>query len=296
MKPGRMDKIISDVKSFPSMSNMPVKILKLIDDPQSSAAKIEELLRYDPGITANILKLTNSAYFGLSSRVGSVRQAIVLLGWRHLGKLVVASCVNAILDKPVPGYDLPAGELWRHSIAVSVAAELLAKELGISANDEIFTAALLHDLGKLVLANYVREDLQAIETAAGEGIPFHAAERRVLGTDHAEIGARLLKSWSFPLSLVKAVRWHHDPDAAKEPRAITDLVHVANMLCLMIGIGVGREGLRYEPSQAAAKRLGLKTRQLEFVASQTLQWANELSEVFEAGQANVGSPPATGAE
>ncbi|OQX65374.1 MAG: hypothetical protein B5M55_04105 [Desulfococcus sp. 4484_242] len=296
MKPGRMDKIISDVKSFPSMSNMPVKILKLIDDPQSSAAKIEELLRYDPGITANILKLTNSAYFGLSSRIGSVRQAIVLLGWRHLGKLVVASCVNAILDKPVPGYDLPAGELWRHSIAVSVAAELLAKELGISANDEIFTAALLHDLGKLVLANYVREDLQAIETAAGEGIPFHAAERRVLGTDHAEIGARLLKSWSFPLSLVKAVRWHHDPDAAKEPRAITDLVHVANMLCLMIGIGVGREGLRYEPSQAAAKRLGLKTRQLEFVASQTLQWANELSEVFEAGQANVGSPPATGAE
>jgi len=296
VKPGRMDKIISDVKSFPSMSNMPVKILKLIDDPQSSAAKIEELLRYDPGITANILKLTNSAYFGLSSRVGSVRQAIVLLGWRHLGKLVVASCVNAILDKPVPGYDLPAGELWRHSIAVSVAAELLAKELGISANDEIFTAALLHDLGKLVLANYVREDLQAIETAAGEGIPFHAAERRVLGTDHAEIGARLLKSWSFPLSLVKAVRWHHDPDAAKEPRAITDLVHVANMLCLMIGIGVGREGLRYEPSQAAAKRLGLKTRQLEFVASQTLQWANELSEVFEAGQANVGSPPATGAE
>jgi len=296
VKPGRMDKIISDVKSFPSMSNMPVKILKLIDDPQSSAAKIEELLRYDPGITANILKLTNSAYFGLSSRIGSVRQAIVLLGWRHLGKLVVASCVNAILDKPVPGYDLPAGELWRHSIAVSVAAELLAKELGISANDEIFTAALLHDLGKLVLANYVREDLQAIETAAGEGIPFHAAERRVLGTDHAEIGARLLKSWSFPLSLVKAVRWHHDPDAAKEPRAITDLVHVANMLCLMIGIGVGREGLRYEPSQAAAKRLGLKTRQLEFVASQTLQWANELSEVFEAGQANVGSPPATGAE
>jgi len=283
VKRGRMDKIISDVKSFPSMSNVAVKILKLIDDPQSSAAKIEELLRYDPGITANILKLTNSAYFGLSSRIGSVRQAIVLLGWKQLGKLVVASCVNAILDKPVPGYDLPAGELWRHSIAVSVAAELLAKELGISADDEIFTAALLHDLGKLVLGNYVKKDLQAIEAAAGEGIPFHAAERQVLGTDHAEIGARLLKSWSFPASLVKSVRWHHEPDGPKDPGAIIDLVHVANMLCLMIGIGVGREGLRYEPSPAATKRLGLKTLQLELVASQTLQWANELSEVLETG-------------
>lgn len=283
MKQGRMNEIISDVRSFPSMSGTAVKVLKLVDDPESTASKIEELLRYDPAITANILKLTNSAYFGLPARIGSVRQAIVLLGWKRLGKLVMTSCVNAILDKPVPGYDLPSGELWRHSIAVSVAAELLAKELGIAADDEVYTAALLHDLGKLVLGNYVKEDLQAIEMAAGEGIPFQVAEREVLGTDHAEIGGRLLKSWSFPDSLVKSVRWHHEPDGAKEPSVIIDLVHVANVLCLMIGIGVGREGLRYEPSPAATKRLGIKTRQLELVASQTLQWANELSDLFGAG-------------
>jgi len=283
VKKGRMNEIISDVRSFPSMSGTAVKVLKLVDDPESTASKIEELLRYDPAITANILKLTNSAYFGLPARIGSVRQAIVLLGWKRLGKLVMTSCVNAILDKPVPGYDLPSGELWRHSIAVSVAAELLAKELGIAADDEVYTAALLHDLGKLVLGNYVRKDLQAIERAAGEGIPFQVAEREVLGTDHAEIGGRLLKSWSFPESLVKSVRYHHDPDAAKEPNTIIDLVHVANVLCLMIGIGVGREGLRYAPSPAATKRLGIKTRQLELVASQTLQWANELSDLFEAG-------------
>jgi putative nucleotidyltransferase with HDIG domain len=281
VKHGRMDEIISDVRSFPSMSGVAVKVLKLIDDPDSTAAKIEELLRLDPGITANILKLTNSAYFGLSTRIASVRQAIVLLGWQRLGKLVVTSCVNAILDKPVPGYDLPSGELWRHSIAVSVAAELLASELGITAYDEAFTAALLHDLGKLVLGNYVKEDLQAIEAAAGEDVPFQVAERQILGTDHAEVGARLLETWSFPPSLVSAVRWHHDPDAAEDTRTMVDLVHVANVLCLMIGIGVGREGLRYAPSPAATKRLGVKTRQLELVASQTLQWANELSGLLE---------------
>lgn len=281
MKHGRMDEIISDVRSFPSMSGVAVKVLKLIDDPDSTAAKIEELLRLDPGITANILKLTNSAYFGLTARIGSVRQAIVLLGWQRLGKLVVTSCVNAILDKPVPGYDLPSGELWRHSIAVSVAAELLATELGITTYDEVFTAALLHDLGKLVLGNYVKEDLQAIEAAAGQDVPFQVAERQILGTDHAEVGARLLENWSFPQTLVNAVRWHHDPDAAEDTPTIVDLVHVANVLCLMIGIGVGREGLRYAPSPAATKRLGVKTRQLELVASQTLQWANELSDLLE---------------
>ncbi len=279
MNQGHMNDIISDVRSFPSMSGVAVKILKLIDDPESTASKIEDLLRYDSGITANILKLTNSAYFGLPAKIGSVRQAVVLLGWKRLGKLVMTSCVNAILDKRVPGYDLPAGELWRHSIAVSVAAELLAKELGIPADDEIFTAALLHDLGKLVLCNYVKEDFQAIETAAGEGIPFQAAERQVLGTDHAEVGGRLLENWSFPDPLVKSVRWHHEPDASEETSTIIDLVHVANVLCLMIGIGVGREGLRYEPSPTATKRLGIRTKQLELVASQTLQWANELSDL-----------------
>jgi len=280
---GCMKDVIRDVKSFPNMSGMAVKVLKLIDDPDTTISEVEELLRYDPGITANILKLTNSAYFGIPSKVGSVRQAVVLLGWKKLGKLVMTSCVNALLNKSVPGYDLPPGELWRHSIAVSVAAELLAKELEITANDVVFTAALLHDLGKLILGSYVREDFQAIEGAAGEGTPFQVAERQILGTDHAEVGSRLLESWSLPESLVRSVRWHHDPDASGESNAMIDLVHVANVLCLMIGIGVGREGLRYAPSPSATKRLGIKTRQLELVASQTLQWTNELTYVMDAG-------------
>ena len=281
MTPGYVDDIISDIKSFPSMSGAALKVLKLVDDPNSTASEIEEILRYEPSITANILKLTNSAYFGVPTKVASIRQAIVLLGWEKLGKLVMTTCVNAVLDKPVRGYDLSPGELWQHSIAVSVAAELLVKELNIDADNEIFTAALLHDLGKLVLGDYVKEDFSAIKTAAGEGTPFQAAERRVLGTDHAEVGGRLLELWSFPESLVQAVRWHHEPDSAEEPGAIIDLIHVADVLCLMIGLGVGTEGLQYKPSPAATKRLGLKPRQLELVASQTLQWANELGGIFQ---------------
>ncbi|MFO7985606.1 MAG: HDOD domain-containing protein [Desulfatiglandaceae bacterium] len=280
MTTGHVQDIISDVKSFPSMSNVAMKVLKLVDDPESTASEIEEALRYEPSITANILKLTNSAYFGLPTKIASIRQAIVLLGWEKLGKLVMTTCVNAVLDKPVPGYDLSPGELWQHSIAVSVAAELLVKELGIEADDEIFTAALLHDLGKLVLGNYVKEDFSAIKKAAGEGTPFQEAERQVLGTDHAEVGGRLLEMWSFPKSLVKSVRWHHEPDSAEEKSTIIDLIHVADVLCLMIGLGIGREGLQYKPSPAATKRLGLKPQQLELVASQTLQWANELGGIF----------------
>jgi putative nucleotidyltransferase with HDIG domain len=277
-----LNNISRKVKVFPSISGTAAKVLKLLDDPDASTSKFGEVLRYDPGLTANILKLTNSAYFGFASRIGSVKQAIVLLGSKRVLYLVMASCLNAIMDEKIVGYDLPSGELWRHSIAVSVAAEGLVKELKLPANEEIFTAALLHDVGKLILGDFVKDDLKKIESMELEDISFQEAERQVFGMDHAEVGAKILKNWSLPPKIVSAVRWHHDPDSADEVCPMIDVVHVANVLCLMIGIGVGREGLHYEPSPLATKRLGLKAASLEVVASQTLQWTTELVDVFES--------------
>ncbi len=278
MKQGKKRQIISKMKSFPSMSGIAAKVLNLLDDPDAGAGQVEQLLKQDPSLTANLLKLTNSAYFGIPSKIGSVRHAIAMLGWKRLSKLVMAACVSAITDHKIPGYDLPPGMLWQHSVAVSVTAEGLMRELKVAESDEIFTAALLHDLGKLILGGFVEKELSEIEKVAARGIPFQMAEQEVLGTDHAEIGALMLESWSFPPNLVSAVRWHHDPDSAPETSPMTDIVHVANVLCLMIGIGIGVEGLHYEPSVSATKRLGIKPTQLELIASQTLEWAKELAD------------------
>ena len=275
--------IISKVESFPSMPATAAKVLSLIENPDVTALEIEKTIKFDAGLTANILKLVNSAYFGLSTEVGSIKRAIVLLGLKRLVQIVMTSCVNALMDKQVIGYDLPPGELWRHSIAVSVAAEGLVKELDILVPEEIFTAALLHDVGKLILGEFVKEDINKIEIKASTGIPFQVAEHEVLGTDHAEIGAHVLMNWSFPSEIVNAVRWHHDPDAAEKINTLIDIVHIADVLCLMIGIGVGREGLKYEPSPSVSKRLGLTYKHLEMIASQTLLWTNELIDVLESG-------------
>lgn len=280
MKSPETIKIMEKVESFPSMPGSAAKVLSLIDDPKSSATDIENLLRYDPGLTANILKVTNSAYFGLSNEVGSLKRAIVLLGMKRVVQIVIASCVTALMDKKIVGYDLPSGELWRHSIAVSVAAEGLVKELNLPKAEEIFTAALLHDVGKLILGDFVKEDIEKIEKYTSNDTAFQNAERKVLGTDHAEVGAFILKNWSFPKEIVDAVRWHHDPDAADTTNPLIDIVHISDVLCLMIGIGVGREGLHYEPSPSVVKKLGLSNKHLEKVASQTLEWVNELSEVL----------------
>lgn len=280
MNNSKIKEIMATVKSFPGMPGASARLLPLLDKPDTSISMVEEIIRYDPGLTANVLKLINSAYFGLPNKVGSIKQAIMLLGSKRMIQLVLTSGVQAVMEKAVEGYDLSPGDLWRHSVAVSIAAETLVKELKTPGADVAFTAALLHDVGKLALGSFIKDDVQKIENATSDETPFEMAEEAVIGTNHAEIGALILEKWSFPAEIVMAVRWHHAPDNGEETSSLTDIVHVADILSLMIGIGVGRDGLRYQPSQAATERLGLKPLQLELVASETMQSMEDLSDVF----------------
>jgi putative nucleotidyltransferase with HDIG domain len=180
----------------------------------------------------------------------------------------------------VPGYDLSQGELWRHSVAVSVAAELVVKALKIPGADEVFTAALLHDVGKLVLGGFVQDDIQEIEAMVAKGIAFEVAEFIVLGTDHANIGARILEKWSFPAELVNAVGMHHDPDACENHCTFSDIVHVANILGLMIGYGNGGNRFETVPSNLVTERLGFKTVHLESLAEETQEGVDKLADIL----------------
>ena len=128
MTTATQDAIQAEISSFPAMSPAATKLLSILSDPNSGAGEVEKELRYDPGLTANIIRIANSAYFGGGGEIGSVRQAIVRLGWDKMRQLVVASSVNAVMETPVAGYDLPSGELWRHAVGVSVAAEIMVKE------------------------------------------------------------------------------------------------------------------------------------------------------------------------
>ena len=280
VKQEKINHVMAQVKAFPGMPATSAKLLKMLKDSETSAVQIEEILRYDPGLTANILKLTNSAYFGIPSKVSSVKQAVVLLGWKRLLQLVMTMCMSTVMKKPVPGYDLSQGELWRHSVAVSVAAELVVKALKIPGADEVFTAALLHDVGKLILGGFVQNDIQQIEAMVSKGIAFEVAEFIVLGTDHANIGARILEKWSFPTNLVHAVNWHHDPDTCENHCTFSDIVHVANILGLMIGYGNCGNEIETVPSNSVIDRLGFKPVHMESLAEETLTGVNKLADVL----------------
>ena len=273
-------RVMLEVEAFPGMPVTAAKLLPLLDKSDSTVTDIESILKYDPGLTGNILKLTNSAYFGIPTRISSVKQAIVLLGWKRLLQVVMTICMSPLMKKSVPGYDLRSGELWRHSIAVSVAAEILVKALKIRDADEVFTAALLHDVGKLILGSFVKKDLEQIETMVTKGITFDVAESMVLGTNHAEVGGQILHKWSFPAELVNAVQWHHDPESCENSCVLSDIVHVANTLGLMTGFGKVEEGPEIEPFGPVADRLGFKAKDLDAMAEQTLEEIKKLSELW----------------
>ena len=283
MNEKKIKRIMAQVKAFPGMPATAARLLKLLDNPDSSASQIEEVLRYDAGLTANILKLTNSAYFGIPSKVSSVKQAIMMLGWKRLLQLVMTMCMSTVMKRPVDGYGLPRGELWRHSIAVSVAAEAVVKALKIPEAEEVFTAALLHDVGKLVLGGFVKDDLEQIRAMVSKGIPFEVAEYMVIGTDHAEIGARILKKWDFPQDLVNAVNWHHDPETCENHCTLSDIVHIANTVGLRIGFNRDADQMRIEPAASVTERLGLGPVDLDVLAEQTLEGVNKLSDEVISG-------------
>jgi putative nucleotidyltransferase with HDIG domain len=277
MRDTKLNIILAIIDSFPSMPGAGARMLALLQEQDTKVSDIEEILRYDPGLTANVLKLANSAYFGVPSKIGSLKQAVVLLGTKRLTQLVVASCVSAVMYKSVAGYDLPAGDLWRHSVAVSIACEAMVKDQKRSNKIDVFTPALLHDIGKLVLGSFVSEELEAIQQIAGKGVPFVVAENMVLGTDHAETGARILERWNLPAEVINAVRWHHDPDSADASDLQMDVVYLANLLCQTSETTVAAGGNAVELSATVIDRLGIEMDQFETISDKVGRWVDELA-------------------
>lgn len=230
-------------------------------------------------VAAIALHLVNSGYFGLPRSAKSICHAHELMGGDRMAQAALAAWACDFLSPPLPGYDLPAGDLWRHALGVSIASEHLAETVKADGTTSVFTAGIFHDVGKRVLGTYVAEAADAIEQKTEDGISFEAAEAAVLGIDHAALGSRILSAWDFPPDLIEAVRWSHAPDGLEPPSLLADLLHVSNVLCLTIGIGMGKEGLKYKASPAATRRLRAKTGTLELVASHTLQWTNELADL-----------------
>jgi putative nucleotidyltransferase with HDIG domain len=240
------DRVLARVRDIPTLPAGSVEVIRLLQDREVDVTALGRAIEFDPGLTSNVLRWANSVRFAGARTIGSVREAVVRIGLGNLVQLLVPMTVAQMARNPVRGYDLPPGGLLDHSVGVAAGSQALAEMKGLPFPREAFTAALLHDIGKVVLGTFVEVDAAAIlRVASEEEIPFDAAERRVLGIDHAEAGAALLASWNCPPAIVEAARWHHQPAACPGGVKEVALIHLADVLSLAGGGGTGADGLNY---------------------------------------------------
>ncbi|KMY65646.1 hypothetical protein AAU61_20925 [Desulfocarbo indianensis] len=259
-----VEEILAKVEHLPGMPAIVQQILLIVSDPDFEFQRVADLVRIDPGITADVLRICNSPFYGLRNKISSLDQAIAYLGSNQIVEIVLSGKVVGHFKKPQYGYRLARGELWRHSMATALMAQRLGERLNYPDLPTLFTGALLHDVGKLVLSEHVGEKFDEIEKLVNEqGMSFVHAERKVLGLDHALLGAAVARKWNLPEPICHAIAFHHNLEPAKKHRAIVRLVSLANLLVVNLGVGSGAQGLAAPVPQGLLQEVGLKSRDLD---------------------------------
>ncbi|OIP90531.1 MAG: chemotaxis protein [Syntrophobacteraceae bacterium CG2_30_61_12] len=258
-----IDAIVKQIKQLEPLPQVTNRVMELVQDSRSSMNDLAKIVGFDQALTANILKVCNSAYFGLNKQVESVQQAIVYLGMDQVVDLVLMFGASRNLNAQHKGYDLGAGELWKYSVSSAILARELALKLGADNKQLIFTAALLKDIGKVVLQQFVAESFRDInELVAHQGYSFREAEKEILGIDHAELGGLVAKQWNFSSAMVEIIENHHLSRDVDVPGRDTAIVYLADLICMMMGIGVGSDGLAYRFHKKVVDDLGFSTKDL----------------------------------
>ena len=253
---GKIERIIEEINELRPVSEIGNRVIEITSNPNSSLAELLDVIKYDQGMTANLLRICNSAYFGLKNKIVSIKQAVAYLGLNKVASLVVLGHSADNFKKAQVGYDLNEGELWRYSVSSALIAEDLAETKRLENISLIFTSALLKDIGKVILSAYVKDSFEDINKAVQDrGLTFVDAEKEVIGIDHAELGARVAEKWNFNPAMVDIIRNHHDPDKAPPDDISIPIVYLADSICMMIGIGVGSDGLAYRYHQDIVDRL-----------------------------------------
>ena len=224
---------VKKVSSFATLPEVTGKIIATVEDPKSTAGTLHKIVSHDPALVTRIMKVVNSAFYGLPGQIGSIERAIVLLGLNAIKNIAVAASLGQLFRGAKLCEGFTAKDLWTHCIAVGVTARELAKQMKLPVADEAFLAGMIHDVGLLISLQTAPEQLrQVCETAKTSDRAFVDLEREIMGMDHQQLGTCLAEQWRFPKNCQLVAGHHHQPTSLGDGnRLLVTLVYVADTIC-----------------------------------------------------------------
>jgi putative nucleotidyltransferase with HDIG domain len=263
------------IQNLPTLPAVAMEVNALIEDLDTSVNTLSRTIEKDPVIVSKLLKLVNSAFYGLSSKVGSISHALVVLGSNTVRNAVLSvSVIDAFSNNATNPY-ADVRSLWRHSIAVALTSRHLAQASRLSPPDVAFVGGLLHDIGKFVLSQFFQEDFIRICCLVSEHeVSWHEAEKREIGVSHAKIGGRLAAKWKLPGELVDAISYHHTYRKTARETSLLILVHAADIVI---------NGFQFPGTNGSLKGLFPEAREaLGPILDDAANWFPEISNEIES--------------
>jgi len=241
MKSQKIDRIINSIGKLPTLPTVYMKLAHLLNAPDSSIKMISNIISEDQAVAAMVLKIVNSATYGFYNKIGDLQHSIVILGLNEIKNLVLATSMSKIVKQFESSNAFNMQEFWKHSIGCAILAKVLAETADLKDLEDVFTGGLLHDIGKLIHAAYLREEFNSVVANVMEtGAQMSESEKKILGFDHAETGSALAEKWRLPRKTVNMITHHHL--SYMMPGTLTKeiaAVHIANSLCIALRMGSG---------------------------------------------------------
>lgn len=236
-----LQRAVQNISSIPTLPSVIEKITTLLQNPQTSAEEVGRAITTDQSIASKVLKLVNSAFYGFPGRISTITHAIVILGFSTVKNIVLTASIFDFFQKRGklhPDFDME--KFWEHSLACGAASQAIARYIGFQQKEECFIGGLVHDVGKVILCQYLAEEFESVVNNVNKkGILFYDSEREMLGVTHQEIGGILTERWNLPKNLQSVVKYHHYPSRANENETMAGIVHLADILIRAMDFGDG---------------------------------------------------------
>ena len=231
--------LIVQFKKIRTLPHIVAKLIRLVNDEESTLQDFEAVIRLDPALVARLLTLVNSSYFGLTRKVDSISRAVALLGMKNLHNIAVTDAVQGMLRSSTGASDFLPSTLWLHSAASGICCKMIAERIFMINGDDAYLCGILHDIGLIVELEARQDDfLQLVEQLSPEGEDIIALEQTLFGTDHCQIGAILAEEWRMSESLTAAIRDHHRGDRIIEPQSPTGILQMSEYIINRLGFAI----------------------------------------------------------